>query len=1354
MNKSITHSFEGMMQDISTAKFPNQFYFEGKNIRILATNSQSTKDITNEKGNSLVITVPIPTINHFTKVISYDLKTLSYTNTEIDDNYHISAGIYEQSGTQVILGHTTSRNNIILFTTDNNGFDCIWKINDETYDITLLYLRDLGFKTTNPIQVLNNYENENIDKVYWVDSLHQLRFINIEHSITNEDLEELIDLNSNILNMVGEFNFTQPVITDIIGGGIHTAGMIQYAYNLYKLNSSQTKISPLSELVALDNDVTGGGAINEVVSKTPVINIDTLDSDYTNIKLYYIKYTSFNEIPEIALIADRNIVGLSEFTYYDDGNIIQNLSLEEFLFLGSDIIIPKHINSKFNRLFLANYKEKNYDLNIDTRAYSFPISTDSVDVYNSLYVNDLNVVTSNEPPVLITSDYINGTTFLPETHSAINIDYNTNMYQYNSTLIGGEGPYLSYELIRSETGVNGFTDEDAELKFFKDRELYRVGIQFYNTYGQTSLPKWIADFIVTDINGSNLERKYAGIKINLKPLFYVWLNTQSNFLDENGNYDEKLKPIGYKLLRADRTLLDRSILCQGVLNGMMSNNKNGVIDPGSASFSPQAIMYANAGDKLPSLMRRFDDELCPQYKMASYDRLDRPDATAHPELIPNFPPYQAGTEVKQTTVLDDKFSETFQFNMLMQMFSPEILFNSIQNLNNNLSLSVFGALENDYNAFWGQRRRVDGKNTITEAKVYNAISPYDVKSLLPGNLEEILGNELDLAQEGLFCVPEGTGNMSFIQTYRRYLSDYVSLTTPLSYDFYGKPLIVEKGQGRTIYNNDPDMVFYNSLEPLTTDGGRYLTSVNSWGVKNITFALGADGLLTENRTALEDIHTSTGFNDDVCILSEIKIPNNIIYVGNLYGGNVYESKKTTNYIEIGQYQLINNTTYTCVNPGDTFVSQFKFTKLVKTDTEVYSDTTTQHTEIVEFVVETTIDLKNRNDLSLSVWDARFQPQDSEYQQYNTVYSQEANFIQRRDLNYNFKKINNFDTGVICTKLKTPGELIDNWTDIEVNNVLYLNGKYGPINCLHSYKDELYTLQDSGFALLSIQPRVQISGSDGLALQLGTGTVLDRYQYISTESGTLNKWSVISSPSSMYYYDTLNKSLNVFNGQLKGLSDEKGMHIHFTNNTVLNELRIDNPLLGSGVNSGYDYINNDMFMTFHQGEGSFTISYNEAKDYFTSFYDYIPNRYISRGNYILAVNPENNKIYKQYEGDYNVFFDTYYPSYVILNVNPEADKDCIFDNINFKSDVTLNNVDQVNVTLTDIQAYNDYQDSTLIPLVVGRNNNLRRKFRDWNALVPRQNRNRIRAPYIKLKLQFNNKDNYKIILHDINVYYTV
>ena len=96
----------------------------------------------------------------------------------------------------------------------------------------MLYARNLSFSTSSPIQAVYNYENSKLQKVYWVDGKNQLRFLNIKHSIANGDTEELIDVNSNTINIIGEFDVSQPVINTIGSGGTHTAGVIQYAYNL------------------------------------------------------------------------------------------------------------------------------------------------------------------------------------------------------------------------------------------------------------------------------------------------------------------------------------------------------------------------------------------------------------------------------------------------------------------------------------------------------------------------------------------------------------------------------------------------------------------------------------------------------------------------------------------------------------------------------------------------------------------------------------------------------------------------------------------------------------------------------------------------------------------------------------------------------------------------------------------------------------------------------------------------------------------------------------------------------------------------------------------------------------------
>jgi len=1504
-NKNIVHTYGGLNQDVSKSKFSNEFYFDANNIRFTVTDSQSSYALTNEKGNELIFQIPTPVINYTTKVITYAVNginatPITYLNTEIN-NYNPN-----QSADQIIIGHANSRTYLLIFTTDNNGFDCVWKMQYNNYELKLLYLRNMGFSENNPIQAISNFENKNIDKVYWVDGVNQLKFLNIEHSIVNKDLENLIDIPINVINMVGEYQLTQPIIDSISTGGSHTSGMIQYGYNLYRINSSQTKISPLSKMVPLSKGSLGGGDLNEVVGAIPSISISNIDPSYTNIKTYAIKYTSYNEVPSVSIIDDREIPSSKYINVYDDGSVISTVSLEEFLFLGSDVIIPKNIATKFNRLFLANYEEKNFTVDLDCRAYSFNNSKnstvyDDLRLYNGSVTGDpytLSAVNPLIPPLYLSVDLIK--------KDSVNINYNTYKFQENGSTPGGEGQYLKYELTKSSV-------LDQNNKYFKDEEIYRIGIEFFNIYGQFSLPNWIADFKALS---GNLEGNYNTLSVTLKSNFFTWLNT-SNL----NSYD---KPIGYKIVIAERTINDRTIVANGMLNGMMVNDKS---TKEVNYLTPADVLYVKEKSdsllKMPNILQRN----CNQTSLYGNTKPLR--KALHLGEMSND--RSTNTEVHRAWWEDkDTSGRLYQYNTMMQLYSPEILFGQTIPVSSGLKLKVKGSLKNSINNSWSKMIKTDAVTyTITdEGKAIDGLIPqysssmeniigngnkpltsgiishpldsqaervthsmfyrgygdienqdvingstlvfneelvdtgiaedttdlifynhgqrsintkienilffslstvtytvtpsagfttvlYDLgiysdiegTSLIPGKsligvtgvqtisvtssgvsnnkyffnikaLSQVTGTITVVAT--LTSVPSGsnkertsTGNnftvgVPFVPTSVFY--NKAPINNPI--EIYGIPEITEKGQDSTAYNGDYKFRYSNSLKSFYTDGdthytesgqyGRRIVSINSYGNRCITFVAGSANIPeTWDRPSLESIFLSSGLTgDNNGLIGELIKSDEEIYLGNIYGGNSYEDKTRSNYIEIGDYKKIDQLSPTLLieSPGDTFIQEFRFARIVKTDTEIVQQGVYQLEEIVEFITETSIDLKNRNDDSLIKWDSRFSPPDKDFHKYNKVYSQLPTLIKRRNLNYTTKKISKYDTNIVATKLKSGGEVIDNWTDVQLNEVMTLDGKYGSINCLANFNDEVFALQDKAIAYISISPRIQVEGSDGLAVQLGTGAVLDKYKYSTTMSGTVNKWSVVTTSIGIYYFDLINKSYSFLREGVSSISNSAGMHSYFINNIDVNSLIIDNPIIKTGISSGYDYSNNDVFMTFHQNnKPPFTMSYNETRGKFVSFYDYKPSIYISNGEFFITTSPDVKKIYRQHAGSYNTFYGVYYPSSVTFNVNPEPTKDCVFDNINFKSEVYLNNIDVVDKTITHITAYNDYQNvnKTPVPLVVGRNNNLRRKFRDWNALIPRDGRNRTRAPFIKLKLDFNQpSNNYKFILHDVSVYYTV
>ena len=145
---------------------------------------------------------------------------------------------------------------------------------------------------------------------------------------------------------------------------------------------------------------------------------------------------------------------------------------------------------------------------LDYRAYSFPINSDSTTVWKNPQtdISGLNVDTL----VNATTLGVGGTSLLLEsTHDATNLKYDTQKYKRSSTVYGGTGIYIEYEIVQ-KTAAQLETNPN-EYRFLKDSEIYRIGIEFYNNLGQTSPPKWVADFRTPE---GNLSGNYNTLKVS------------------------------------------------------------------------------------------------------------------------------------------------------------------------------------------------------------------------------------------------------------------------------------------------------------------------------------------------------------------------------------------------------------------------------------------------------------------------------------------------------------------------------------------------------------------------------------------------------------------------------------------------------------------------------------------------------------------------------------------------------------------------------------------------------------------------------------------------------------------------
>lgn len=1519
MNKHIKHTYGGITKDITKSRYPNTNYFSAHNFRITADDSQSTFSLTNEKGT--VEQFEFPTITISNNKINTGTEIINYNNNEIP------VGTYSN---HKLVGTISVTDGIIFFTTSN--IDAIWLFNIKDQSLKLLYVRKLNFSQEYQVTGISNYENDKVEKIYWVNGKSQIRSLNIRHSIDNGDYEDIIDIPVSTLDMVGTVDLSHPTIVDTTTGGIHTAGVIQYAYSLYRINGGQSTISPMSELVALTNG-NKGGDVGEQVNTIPIVRIDNIDDNYTNIIIYSIKYTSYGQLPTVSIIYDQRIPDSRSVEVYDDGNIISNITIEEFMLSNKNVIKPKHIVSKDNRLIIANYEENNFKLNLDVRAYSFssPFTHDAV----SRVYSDVESLTNlnNTPVRLITPINIPDDPF--DTFDNVNLDFDTYKYAlgfFNNTtglepIIGGTGKYVKYEIV-----PNNVVNE--KNRYFKDNEIYRLAIEFYNVYGQTTLPMWIADFKAPQ---GNLNKRFNTLKFTLLPAFYTWLNNQQ--------LDDYNKPVGYRLLVADRQAKDKTIVANGIVSTMLVNNVALNIDYNGQILSDD--FDTNKEDRVPKIPSTFirnlnQETLTEAYNIFSYlsEKSTPVQNVLHKGAIDRFQ-YGISTE-SPAAGFTHPAPVIRQYTKMLQLFSPETVFNLGLSVTGGLKMKVRGLLKNTENKVWGQELFLDGNVVMNNAKGDNALSvryaqniTVDTGGSLGIHNDGIIGDplasdpkaygmslfyrkygidEIDFNNTSMYLsimsnipyynlvsdnelnynqvtysssiqnmIITLTGDNLFyriktnitlnvdnnngtpydyeitishgdtINTFQNTTSDsvveipfesivqelngtdYIRITAKVRndnnialsgslsfsnelaggkaivqlsntedftisddyrltdgpilfdtanqlvpnnlvfqnvignnvYEILGKPEYAQRGQSFTSYNEIDKYRYSNSITSYNTRGngdrnglkdkgvyGRKIVSVNSDANGNITLVPQHQN----NEITLENIYTrciteGDKINDCAPYVELVKSDDDI-YLGGIYGGNSYEDKRRTKYNKIGKYTKINQNVQYILSPGDTYVQNFKFLRIVRSDDRVIDQGFYQFEEIVEYPVETTINLMYRNDASKTEWDSKISYSFDEYHKYNRVYGQQDNLFQKTNTEYYVKEINGYNTNIIATKEKTPGEVIDNWLHILTNETLTLDGKHGPISNLLSLNDQIYTLQDRAMSALSINPRVQVQGQDGISIELGSGSVLQEYNYLTTAIGCRNKFSAIATPYGIYFYDSINKRLNLFNGQITPLSESAGLHSFFKTKD-LSDIDIDKPLLGQGTSFGYDYVNNDIYFTFNTLSEVFTLKYTEKGNMFVTDDDYGARHYVSNGDYTLS-SLDDNIIHRMNHGTRNNYYGIVRPSKIVLVVNPEADLSVVVNNIAFKSEVYLDGVDQPNRTITHIRAYNEYQDTGLVPLVNSRRGNLQRLFREWNAQVPRVagTRERIRNPWTFLEIVYDNQDGSQIILHDMIVSYSI
>jgi len=349
----------GMNKDISPNEYPNTCYYDAHNLRVITDSSDglSTASLATPKGTIVSFTLP--------------------TN-------------------QIYLGSTTLRDNLILLAKDTT----IGELKpDKVYVIPLssiitgglivngtylVYEQDLDFNVLHPIRIVGNYENADVQKIYFADGYNPLRHLNIVDGTYNN----LSTLDPELLNILPNHTYGTYTLSELAGGHLKS-GRIQYSYQLYSVSGTETMFAPPSQLFNLTNSDNSDGTnfvgaeVETEINKSIKIEIE-LDALVTNtfnrIRLVSLEYETYGDVPKVRVVAELAL-GTSTIIFIDSGNSIGELTLEEFQLIRNEIT-PKTIESKNSYLFAANITQEKFDIDdlakelldndsafVDTRAY-------------------------------------------------------------------------------------------------------------------------------------------------------------------------------------------------------------------------------------------------------------------------------------------------------------------------------------------------------------------------------------------------------------------------------------------------------------------------------------------------------------------------------------------------------------------------------------------------------------------------------------------------------------------------------------------------------------------------------------------------------------------------------------------------------------------------------------------------------------------------------------------------------------------------------------------------------------------------------------------------------------------------
>lgn len=607
---------------------------------------------------------------------SYNFNSISITVTG-GNSVSISTlvpalGVSSSTGDKLIpIGYTTIKDTIILLTAANSGgYGQIWRIDYDRVSLlptfTLVYNNNINLSAKYPVPpsaIESRYERADLQRIYWTDFNNHIRVLNTADpnslAVKVEDLD-----------FIPPEDAARPRLLSIDPTGAATlyVGTYQAAYRL----TSGALVTPWSELSNIVSIVSPpeldiynntfnanryfGDPQGTKASKQIKWIISGIDTDYTTIETCVVFRDNLNSNPIITITQQDfvPITGVYEFIY-DGTQSLSTLTLNEFLADPFNFSKAKTLMGKDNRLLAANTTTENIDFTFDSRVYRFPPSTAATPNSFTLFEDATGGSSAITYTINTSTDFDNiGETLnlldpiTLDPYSPTYAPYSNQKYKQGTTILGGTGKYISYEIktkaIKGDvvtamstapypgfhllwSGVNsqnnyinngiagqdypsnlkndGFKNpnESGVFRSYQHNETYRFAIEFYDKQYRPLFSRWIGDIKMPDYwdyntnppkteSGTTLPNDFRLSYVEATGTNYTcWLNQL--YVEFTVNIPASISSLigGYRIVRTQRTEADRTVVATGIMDAVEDGG-------GGIGYLPGNVFtYFNVGSK-------------------------------------------------------------------------------------------------------------------------------------------------------------------------------------------------------------------------------------------------------------------------------------------------------------------------------------------------------------------------------------------------------------------------------------------------------------------------------------------------------------------------------------------------------------------------------------------------------------------------------------------------------------------------------------------------------------------------------------------------------------------------------------